>query len=466
MTRSIRWRNEATSLNTEQGIEELTAAFRTLVTEERLAGAKVRIALSGEFCVTRVITGATDEVRREFAELEERSLRYLTLGPGAKALAGNTQQLDARHQHALLAVANQRTLDHLIQIAEAVGLQIECIEPSLIALSRAQARLRNARSEACLMIQLDEDVAELGICHSGRLLLDYRPGGNTDAENVAGVAHQHVSRLQRYLERYHSYLDAPLRHVYLAGNGDAVARARKTFAELSEFEVHVLEPVDLDMPWNHAAEVPGTDLAAALGTAMVLYSESSEEPGPNLIETALALHREPMRPILVRSLIPIAAVVLVAATLFLLQLKQWHETSAIQAEVDNLAPACARATELRLNLASAEHKLTELRALEKQLPQPEWQRIFDHISQSMPADVWLDRLAIRDGIAASLTGASYTDGGVYDFVGYLKQVPDIAEIALEGTGVGQSPTGATTNFTLQLTLANIAGRSEKENRHD
>ncbi len=117
MTRSIRWRKEANSLHTEQGIVELTEAFRTLVTEERLAGAKVRIALGGEFCVTRVITGPTEDVRREFAELEERSLRYLTLGPGPKALAGNTQQLDARHQHALLAVANQRTLDHFMQIA-------------------------------------------------------------------------------------------------------------------------------------------------------------------------------------------------------------------------------------------------------------------------------------------------------------------------------------------------------------
>ena len=68
--------------------------------------------------MTRVITGPTEDVRREFAELEERSLRYLTLGPGPKALAGNTQQLDARHQHALLAVANQRTLDHLMQIAD------------------------------------------------------------------------------------------------------------------------------------------------------------------------------------------------------------------------------------------------------------------------------------------------------------------------------------------------------------
>src|SRR3972149_6534022 len=133
ITRSIRWRKEATSLHTDRGVEELTEAFRTLVSDERLAGAKVGIALGGEFCVTRVITGPTEEVRREFAELEERSLRYLTLGPGPKALAGVIHQLDARHQHALLAVANQHTLDLLMKIAESVGVQLESIEPSLHA---------------------------------------------------------------------------------------------------------------------------------------------------------------------------------------------------------------------------------------------------------------------------------------------------------------------------------------------
>ena len=40
ITRSIRWRKEAASLNTDQGIHELTEAVRTLVTEERLSGAK------------------------------------------------------------------------------------------------------------------------------------------------------------------------------------------------------------------------------------------------------------------------------------------------------------------------------------------------------------------------------------------------------------------------------------------
>jgi hypothetical protein len=460
VTRSLQWRKAASSLHSDRGFEELTEAFKTVVAEERLTGAKARIALGGEFCVTRVVTGPTDDVRREFAELQDRSMRYLTLGPGPKSLAGSTQQLDARHQHALLTVANQRTLDLLMKIAQSANLHIEAIEPSLIALSRAQAHLNEPCNEACLIVQVDEDVAELGVCHGGRLLLDYRPGGRTSADNVAAVVAQHLSRLQRYVERYHSYLDAPLRHVYLAGDREAVERARGKFAQLAKFTVHVLEPKSLSMPWHHAAEMPGTGLSAALGTAMALYAEGAEA-GPNLIENALAQQRAPMRPILVRSLLPLAAVVLVAATIFVLKLMQARDIAALQSEVERLQPVCARATELRLQLAVSERKLNQLQALEKVLPQPEWQRILDRISQSMPDDVWLDRVTFLDAQSATLSGASYTDDGLYDFVSYLKQVPDVAEIALEGTGAGQSPTGPTTNFTLQLTLANSAGRSEQ-----
>jgi hypothetical protein len=110
--------------------------------------------------------------------------------------------------------------------------------------------------------------------------------------------------------------------------------------------------------------------------------------------------------------------------------------------------------------------LQQLQALEKALPQPDWQQVLSRISQSMPDDVWLDRLTFHDGRSAAISGASYTDSGVYDFVGYLKQVPEIAEIALEGTGVAQTATGPTTSFNLQLTLSNLAGRAESEVRHD
>jgi Fimbrial assembly protein (PilN) len=272
--------------------------------------------------------------------------------------------------------------------------------------------------------------------------------------------------LQRYIERYHSYLDAPLRHVYLSGNAEAVDRAKSKFTALSEFQVHILQPGDLDMPWRHAAEIPGTDLAAALGTAMALSGEASEQQGPNLIESALAQQREPMRPILIRSAIPFAAVLLAAATLLGMQIKQAYEVATVRTELERLTPVTVRATELRLKLIGSDAKLVQLKALEEKLPQPDWQRFLSHISQSMPDDVWLDRLSFHDGHSAALAGASYTDGGVYDFVGYLKEVPEIAEIALEGTGVGQSSTGPTTSFNLQLTLANLAGPSGNEAPND
>jgi Tfp pilus assembly protein PilN len=173
-----------------------------------------------------------------------------------------------------------------------------------------------------------------------------------------------------------------------------------------------------------------------------------------------------MRPILIRSLLPVAAVLLIAAMVLALHLYQRREINALATELEGLMPVCARATELRLQLVAAESKLVQLQGLEKTLPHPKWQQILNRISQSMPDGVWLDRLAFHDLRSAAISGASYTDGGVYDFVGYLKKVPEIAEIALEGTGAGQSPTGPTTNFNLQLTLAGLAGRNNNEVRHD
>jgi len=451
-TRSVTWRKESASLFSDLGVRELTDAFRALTAEERLAGTRVRIALSGEFCVTRVVTGSTDEVRREYAAVEDRSHRYLTLGPGRKMLASSIEQLDARHEHALLSVANERTLETLLTIADSAGFQIATIEPSLVALSRAQARLRDGSEEACLVIQLDDGGAELGVCHAGRVLLDYRPGGRAESANVADLVATHLTRLQRYVDRHHKYLKSPVRRVYLAGSASAVATAERQFARAKQFQVSALAPGQMNMAWTFGASPPGPELAAALGTALLEDQAETEQGGPNLMERILAESRAPLRPVLIKSLAPIAAVLVVAIGLFALYQKERVETGTVRAQLEELAPVRTRARELQLQLVAAEAKLMQLTALEQRLPKSNWGRLLTRIAQSMPDDVWLDRVAIQDGRSASLAGASYADGGVYDFVGYLKQVPDVAEIALEGTGVGHSPTGPTTSFDLELSL--------------
>lgn len=466
VTRSVPWRKESTTLHSELGAQELTAAISKLVGDERLAGARVHIALSCEFCVTRVVTGPTDDVRREIAVLEERSHRYLTLGPGPKTIAGSVQQLDARHQHAMVTVANQKTLDAILRMAEAVGIQIATIEPSLIALSRAQAFLDKASQEACLVIQLNDRGAELGICHAGRLLLDYRPGGHTNATNVADVVAQHLTRVQRYLDRHHSYLKSPLRQIYLAGDAGAVTEAQKQFRRFKQFQTTPLDPGQLNANWQHAGESPGPELAAALGTALIDYQTDASERTPNLMERILAESREPIRPILIRSLLPIAAVLLVALGMFVVLQRERSATGALQAQLDELEPVRARARAAELTLTVSQHKLAQLKQLDQHLPRPNWSRLLTRLAQSMPDDVWLDGLTFQDARSAKLTGASYADSGVYDFVGYLKQIPDISQIALEGTGVGHSQNGPSTSFELQLSLTPESNPAGQEVRHD
>jgi Tfp pilus assembly protein PilN len=466
VTRSVAWKKESTTLYSELGAQELAAAVGKLVSEERIAGAQVHIALSGEFCVTRVVIGSTDDVRRELAELEERSHRYLTLGPGPKTIAASIQQLDARHQHAMLTVANQKTLDAIVRMAEAVGIQLITLEPSLIALSRAQALIGAATEEACLVIELNDDSAEIGICHGGRLLLDYRPGGHTSAANVANVIAQHLTRVQRYLDRHHGYLKSPVRQVYLAGDAEAVAEAQQQFARFKQFQVSPLNPGQLNANWRHAGQQPGPDVAAALGAALIDYQTDASERTPNLMERILAESREPMRPILIRSLLPLAAVLFVALGLFAVLQRDRYENSKLQAQLDELEPVSARAREMELKLTVGEHKLAQLKQLERHLPATNWSRLLTRIAQSMPEDVWLESLTFQDARSARLTGASYADGGVYDFVGYLKQVPDVAQIALEGTGVGHSATGPATSFELQLSLSKESNPAGQEVHHD
>ena len=216
------------------------------------------------------------------------------------------------------------------------------------------------------MIQLDEDVAELGICHRGRLLLDYRPGGNTNADNVADVVAQHLSRLQRYLERYHSYLDvaADSTFTWPATPRPSPAHGRN-LPSCRSSKSHVLEPGDLDMPWQHADGPPGTDLAAALGTAMALYPESDrtarakpdrQHAGP----TARADAADPDSQLDAgRRGAPDCRDAARAAP------ESAARNERLARELEDLAPACVRATELRLKLLAAETKLQQLQALEK-----------------------------------------------------------------------------------------------------
>jgi hypothetical protein len=222
-SRSLTWRHEATTLHSETGQAEIADALRRISGELKIAGVPTWMSLTGDLCVTRVVTGDDETVRRELAELEQRSTLYLSLGHGPKALAAGVRQIDARHRHALLSVVNQKTLAALVDAAGRAGLQLERIEPSLVSLCRLVGQMQFDAQAPVLVMSVGERGAELGISHRGVLLLDYRPAGtdNQPAQLAETITH-HLARLQRYCQRYVRFAAGTLSNIYLSGPPELV----------------------------------------------------------------------------------------------------------------------------------------------------------------------------------------------------------------------------------------------------
>lgn len=463
---TIRWRNAAAQLNTDTGLEELTAALQQLSDQHTLQTTKLQFVLGGEFCVTKAVRGTTDEVRSELQQIEQRSRLYLMLGPGEKVTVSKSQPIDARHEYAVAAVCNKKTLDTIHQAAEQVGLQIDSIEPALVSTSRAIGRLEGCPTVPCLLIHLDGTTVELGVCHEGSLLLDYRPGGGTDPAELVELVRTHLSRLQRHVGRQLRQPPPQLDRVYLCGEEDAVERAYPLFAECDQFQVERIDPNSIQASWTFAEPVHDSANVPALGALLSTYLPNSERDVPNFMEHILASTREPLKPILVRSALPLAAVLLIACTILGINFSKQQQIDKLQSQVDELAIVQARDRELRLNKQSAQSKLEQLTVLAKGVDSLPAGDVVARIGHCMPNDVWLNRLELDQMSKIQITGASFLEAGVFDFVNWLEQAPGFDDVALRSTRPGQSPAGPAIDFTVELNLGDWNGKVEEVARNE
>ncbi len=460
------WRINATSLHTSEGRDELTSAFREIGRQHSIQGAEIRVVLTGEFCVLRTIRGTAEAVRAELQLLEQRSRLYLSLGPGEKVLVSNTQALDARHAHAMAAVCNRTTLDAIHGAAEAAGLEISVIEPALSALNRAVTRLTETPTGAYLLVHLNPSGMEVGVCQDGQLLLDYRPSGRGAVVDLPTLLETHLNRLSRHVGRCLRTAPPELNRIYLSGDADSVRAATEQFQRMATLELLQVRPADVKATWHICEETADNVTAAALGALLATFLPAGGCDAPNLMQHILDRKREPLRPTLLRSAIPLAATLLAMAALSLANMRGARSLEMARAELSDLAVAQARATELHGQLMASKAKLVELEKLAALLPSDLGDRLVRRLAGCMPSDVWLSKLEVVDRTTIRLTGASYLEAGVYDFVRWLELAPDLAEVALKGTSPSSSATGPTTSFELELTLAEFDGPAAEVARHE
>jgi Tfp pilus assembly protein PilN len=462
----IPWRKEANSPNTEQGRAELTAALKSLVESHSLAGCQARFVLGGRYCVTKAIIGSTEEVRSELQQLQQRSQLYLLLGTGKKVMVSHSKSLDARHAYAVASVCNAKTLDTLSEASDRTGLRIESIEPALVANSRAVSRLKEAPQDPAVLIHLDQMAAEIGVAHNGRLLLEYRPGTCATPDQLVEVLRTHLGRLERHVNRVLGEATPRLKQIYLSGDHESVAATLRAFAKVPHFRCQAVNPTEIQATWQLTQALDDPATLPVLGAMLGTYLSADESDAPNFMDHITAISREPIKPILLRSLAPIAAVLMVALGIQLFNFHQQGSINGLQAQVDELAVDRTRARELHLRQAASQAKLVQLNKLAAQLNPPPTAETLRRIAHCMPSDVWLTSLTFHDENSLALRGSSFLETGIFDFVRWLELAPGFEHVALRGTKSGQSQAGPTVDFDVQLKLGNPTAPPVEVARHE
>lgn len=463
-TRSIVWREESRTLYGEQGLRELSAALKTLIAKERLTGCKAQVALSGDYCVTRVVAGGADRVRSEMRQLEERSNLYLSLGPGAKSVAGAVRQIDVRHQQAWLSATNKKTLDVILKAAEAASIEVDVVEPSLIALCRALGAMGVDQEAPVLVIEVDEQSVELGLCYRGRLLLDHRPAGIRGADGLAQIVDQHLERLQRYCTRHFRYASGKIAEVYLCGSEAIVEKLAGDFTRGGSLVPRKIDPRKVSNAWQFENDEIANNHTVVLGTALGAGLSNVERNGPNLMERLRGELREPLLKGLLQTAWPIAAALLLAIGLYAADLVQSFTSEDLQRQLEALKPADDEVRKMKAELASAEVKVRELKHLAAGVRPSNWETVITQMSHCMPEDVWLDALTVDSRGKMTVSGNSFSEEGVFEFVRWLNGAPTLRKVALQSTKPIEARTGPATHFDVRCDLTEGSDQASQEKR--
>lgn len=449
------WLKEAESLSHDEAVADLAATLSELVVQERLTGAKVNIALSSDFCVTRVVAGENDRVRAEMRSLNDRSNQYLLLGAGDKAVAESTSAIDAKQTQAWLTVTNSRTLTNLTSAFSQAGLQVRLIEHDMVAICRAVGHMDLDNESPVIVVKLNEYGVVLGVSYKGTLLFDYRPGGVDCKGRIAEIVHRHLDRIQRYCNRQFRFATGEISKVLLCGSDEEIESARKQF---SESRMH-LEPVALVTSevfpdWKIVGElgVSASSFAAA-GSALVederLGAAASGRGMPNLMDYVLNANRAPLLPSLIRTAWPIAAVLMLAVGVYSAAIWKGSSASALEAKVQQFEAQMGSLEAMKRKTTVTNTKLKYLKGIEESLMHPAWHELLAWIGQSMPEGVGLDTFRVDHDGTVSITGPGASEEMIFEFVGYLKQIPVLDQVNLEAQRPIKLPQGTAIKFDIK-----------------
>ena len=116
---------------TAAGSQQFLDALEMLVERHDMRRQKVVVSLDGDFCVTRVTMGTTEEVDAELRMLADRVPRYLQLGPGEKVTGASRKRIAPTVDYAVTGVINRSLIQLIYDALRETDIDAAWVEPSI-----------------------------------------------------------------------------------------------------------------------------------------------------------------------------------------------------------------------------------------------------------------------------------------------------------------------------------------------
>ena len=436
----VRWRGRSTSLLTEQGAEELRIALEQLAAKHDLRGRPLRAAISGDLCVSRIVIGDEQRVEQELEGFESRSQRYLTLGHGRKIHAVRIDHGDSQSYYGTLGVANRRTVKAIQSAADAAGLQLEGIEPSIVSISRLVGREKDEGAPV-LLACLDGDGLEFGVCQQGRTVAQFRPTKGYRPEQLPLATSLHFPRLKRQCS--HSLgvgKENDLQLMLLVGSTHRVERAAAHLTpvetSLLKLSVDALDPMANEGLLDHRSVQHVDDeepvdgrYAAVLGLTCL---ESEEAFGPNMLVALDDDNRDGWMTKLRRHWAA-AAIAIVAIGFQMAGYYISHEVVRLQEVQQGAQGVQGRLASARQETALLKKRIARFESLDMARRRRAMGHLAEQIGMCLPETLWLTDLQADYQGVVSLRGVSQLEAAIYETVELLRDSPALSQLTINKT---------------------------------
>ena len=442
----------------------LRETLAELSAEHQLSGQAVLVSLGGAPCMTRVVVGQNDTVDGEVAELKERTDRYIGMGRGEKVSCDLTTRIDAKRKRAWVTVALRNVVDEIAVAVRRAGLRMVRMEHTMPVLCRILQEHAQDTNEPVLLIVDELGRLDIGISYQGKLLLDYRPAMPDKTVSQGSIIQRHIKCLRRYICSQMPNVDASLSRIYVTGSKETRS-SLYGIDEQRELQSHPFPIEEMCDGLDVRGELSeDAGLLAAISLSQQSKQETLEATRNDLMSTLRTTRRIPWLK-LARQAWPIAASVLFGLSMLLFANHHQKKASLVENKIESLSAANAEVRRMRFVLNQHEQKSKQVDRIASRIGRSNWTQVVWKTGSILPSNTWLDSVEINRTGTLRLSGGSFTDKAIYQYIDRLKKTEIFSSVALDATNVSRVGNKQTYRFEVSAKLIfEVSEKRDSANR--